>query len=149
MQPVPNFANSLRLEKLQIHCFCRQGRRLALSDVNQLHRSSCNSYLVSDEAHSRIRLGGLELLCDSVKIHSVNVDPQDEGTELTMKHLLSWVGTNLIKERPEMFMKGDTVKVRPGVLVLVNDCDWELTGQLDTVLEDKDDVVFISTLHGG
>ncbi|KAL6515584.1 Ubiquitin-related modifier 1 1 [Orobanche hederae] len=91
--------------------------------------------------------GGLELLCDSVKIHSVNVDPQDEGMELTMKHLLSWVGTNLIKERPEMFMKGDTV--RPGVLVLVNDCDWELTGQLDTVLEDKDDVVFISTLHGG
>lgn len=46
-----------------------------------------------------------------------------------------------------MFMKGDTV--RPGVLVLVNDCDWELSGQLDTILEEKDVVVFISTLHGG
>ncbi|KAL6492857.1 ubiquitin-like protein [Orobanche gracilis] len=91
--------------------------------------------------------GGLELLCGSVKIHPVNVDPQNEGTKLTMKQLLSWVGTNLIKERPEMFMKGDTV--RAGVLVLVNDCDWELTGQLDTVLEDNDGVVFISTLHGG
>ncbi|KAL0351437.1 UNVERIFIED_CONTAM: Oxysterol-binding protein-related protein 1C [Sesamum calycinum] len=55
--------------------------------------------------------------------------------------------TNLIKERPEMFMKGDTV--RPGVLVLVNDCDWELSGQLETVLEERDVVVFISTLHGG
>jgi maltooligosyltrehalose synthase len=29
--------------------------------------------------------------------------------QLTMKGLLSWVRTNLIKERPEMFMKGDTV----------------------------------------
>ncbi|XP_010523716.1 PREDICTED: ubiquitin-related modifier 1 homolog 1 [Tarenaya hassleriana] len=91
--------------------------------------------------------GGLELLCDSVKIHKVNVDFPDGADNLTMKHLLSWVRSNLIKERPEMFMKGDSV--RPGVLVLVNDCDWELSGQLDTVLEEKDVVVFISTLHGG
>ncbi|KAL7233409.1 hypothetical protein ACSBR1_017103 [Camellia fascicularis] len=91
--------------------------------------------------------GGLELLCDSVKIHNVNVDAQDGEDQLTMKDLLAWVRTNLIKERPEMFMKEDSV--RPGVLVLVNDCDWELSGQLDTTLEDKDVVVFISTLHGG
>ncbi|KAH7864082.1 hypothetical protein Vadar_025505 [Vaccinium darrowii] len=92
--------------------------------------------------------GGLELLCESVKIHNVNVDPaEDGGDKLTMKSLLAWVRTNLIKERPEMFMKGDSV--RPGVLVLVNDCDWELSGQLDTTLEEKDVVVFISTLHGG
>ncbi|KAG7013351.1 Ubiquitin-related modifier 1-like 1 [Cucurbita argyrosperma subsp. argyrosperma] len=103
--------------------------------------------------------GGLELLCDSEKIHDVRVDPENgagtqksnaffqNGSQLIMKDLLSWVRSNLIKERPEMFMKGDTV--RPGVLVLVNDCDWELSGQLDTPLEEKDVVVFISTLHGG
>ncbi|KNA11996.1 hypothetical protein SOVF_129950 [Spinacia oleracea] len=91
--------------------------------------------------------GGLELLCDSKKVHHVNVDLSDGEEKLTMKGLLSWAKTNLIKERPEMFMKGDTV--RPGVLVLVNDCDWELSGHLDTTLEDKDVVVFISTLHGG
>ncbi|KAA8515988.1 hypothetical protein F0562_019167 [Nyssa sinensis] len=92
--------------------------------------------------------GGLELLCNSVKIHNVDVDLQSQaGEKLTMKDLLAWVHTNLIKERPEMFMKGDTV--RPGVLVLVNDCDWELSGQLDTTLGEKDSVVFISTLHGG
>ncbi|GMH00559.1 hypothetical protein Nepgr_002398 [Nepenthes gracilis] len=91
--------------------------------------------------------GGLELLCNSVKVHNVKVDPQDGEEKLTMKGLLSWVCKNLIKERPEMFMKGDTV--RPGVLVLVNDCDWELSGQLETPLEEKDVVVFISTLHGG
>ncbi|EEF50446.1 ubiquitin-related modifier 1 homolog 2 [Ricinus communis] len=91
--------------------------------------------------------GGLELLCDSVKIHNINVDPKNGADKLTMKDLLAWVRNNLIKERPEMFMKGDSV--RPGVLVLVNDCDWELSGQLDTTLEEKDVVVFISTLHGG
>ncbi|CAL5331524.1 unnamed protein product [Camellia sinensis] len=114
-------------------------------------------------------IGGLELLCDSVKIHNVNVDAQDGEDQLTMKDLLAWVRTNLIKERPEMFMKEDSVGDwqletkhkkclrypmkqcigRPGVLVLVNDCDWELSGQLDTTLEDEDMVVFISTLHGG
>ncbi|CAN1135018.1 Ubiquitin-related modifier 1 homolog 2 [Linum perenne] len=91
--------------------------------------------------------GGLELLCDSVKIHEANVDLEIDSEKLTMKDLLGWVRTNLIKDRPEMFMKGDTV--RPGVLVLVNDCDWELSGQLDTTLQEKDVVVFISTLHGG
>ncbi|KAI3951542.1 hypothetical protein MKX01_018658 [Papaver californicum] len=55
-----------------------------------------------------------------------------------MKDLLSWVRTNLIN-----------VCRKPGVLVLINDCDWEQSGQLDTTLEDKDVVVFISTLHGG
>uniref|UniRef100_A0A1J3EUP3 Ubiquitin-related modifier 1 homolog n=1 Tax=Noccaea caerulescens TaxID=107243 RepID=A0A1J3EUP3_NOCCA len=91
--------------------------------------------------------GGLELLCDSKKIHKVNVDLPNGADDLTMKHLLSWVRTNVIKERPEMFLKGDTV--RPGVLVLVNDCDWELSGQLETTIEEKDVIVFISTLHGG
>ncbi|KAH1068230.1 hypothetical protein GYH30_005979 [Glycine max] len=90
--------------------------------------------------------GGLELLCDSKKIHNVNIEQHNGEDKLIMKDLLAWVRTNLIKERPEMFMKGNTV---PGVLVLVNDCDWELNGQLNTSLEDKDVVVFISTLQGG
>lgn len=38
---------------------------------------------------------------------------------------------------------------RPGILVLVNGCDWELSGALDTELSPGDAVVFISTLHGG
>ena len=38
---------------------------------------------------------------------------------------------------------------RPGILVLINNTDWELTGQLQTLVEDGDTVTFISTLHGG
>ena len=33
--------------------------------------------------------------------------------------------------------------------MLINDTDWELTGQLQTIVEDGDTVTFISTLHGG
>ncbi|XP_066399943.1 ubiquitin-related modifier 1 homolog isoform X2 [Miscanthus floridulus] len=93
--------------------------------------------------------GGLELLLEnSTKVHKVEVTtPKDGQGKVTMKLLLSWVKDNLIKERPEMFVKGDSV--RPGVLVLINDCDWELCGGLDAELEEKDVVVFISTLHGG
>jgi len=38
---------------------------------------------------------------------------------------------------------------RPGILVLINDCDWELEDGLEYVLHDRDTIVFISTLHGG
>ena len=43
----------------------------------------------------------------------------------------------------------NTMYRRPGILVLINDADWELEGELEYVLRDRDDVVFISTLHGG
>ncbi|CAL9075278.1 unnamed protein product [Musa acuminata var. zebrina] len=80
-------------------------------------------------------------------IRPISFNASHSGVWLTMRDLLVWVESNLIKERPEMFMKGDSV--RPGVLVLINDCDWELCGSLDAELEEKDNVVFISTLHGG
>jgi ubiquitin related modifier 1 len=91
--------------------------------------------------------GGLELLFGSKKKHQVDVSPSNGHIELTVEALLVWIRDNLLKERPEMFMKDKSV--RPGVLVLINDSDWELCGRLEGVLEDKDTVTFISTLHGG
>lgn len=38
---------------------------------------------------------------------------------------------------------------RPGILVLINDSDWELEGEDEYVLQDHDTVLFVSTLHGG
>jgi len=86
--------------------------------------------------------------------------------------------THLIKERPDLFSQDETVSAtlhphlttfiltpsfpqpltlppsscflsRPGILVLVNDCDWELMDGLNYALHDGDVVIFISTLHGG
>jgi hypothetical protein len=38
---------------------------------------------------------------------------------------------------------------RPGILVLINDVDWELEGGIESEIRDGDNLVFISTLHGG
>ena len=38
---------------------------------------------------------------------------------------------------------------RPGILVLINDADWELEGEASYELQPNDNIVFVSTLHGG
>ncbi|GAA5910286.1 hypothetical protein JCM8208_003496 [Rhodotorula glutinis] len=79
------------------------------------------------------------------------LDPKTtEGAhETDVRFLVWWLREYLLEDRsrPELFSQGDTV--RPGILVLVNSTDWELEGELDCVLHDGDEVVFISTLHGG
>ncbi|XP_015734853.1 ubiquitin-related modifier 1 isoform X2 [Coturnix japonica] len=89
--------------------------------------------------------GGAELLFDGVKKHQVTLPSQPEPWDI--RNLLKWIKQNLLKEKPELFMQGESV--RPGILVLINDADWELMGELDYKLQDQDNVLFISTLHGG
>lgn len=38
---------------------------------------------------------------------------------------------------------------RPGILVLINDADWELEGEEAYELQPRDNILFVSTLHGG
>ncbi|RZB39806.1 ubiquitin-related modifier 1, partial [Asbolus verrucosus] len=64
-----------------------------------------------------------------------------------IKDLLSWIQDNLLKERPDLFLQDDSV--RPGILVLVNDTDWELMDTVNYVIQENDRILFISTLHGG
>ncbi|EDO05169.1 Ubiquitin related modifier family protein (Urm1) [Babesia bovis T2Bo] len=40
-------------------------------------------------------------------------------------------------------------KIRPGILVLVDDVDWELLGKGDCKIQGSKNVSFISSLHGG
>ncbi|XP_017778987.1 PREDICTED: ubiquitin-related modifier 1 [Nicrophorus vespilloides] len=89
--------------------------------------------------------GGAELLFGNKKKQEV-ILPAKEG-EWTLKDLIFWMKDNLLQERPELFIQDDSV--RPGILVLVNDADWELMDTVKYVLEAKDKIVFISTLHGG
>lgn len=89
--------------------------------------------------------GGAELLFNKVKEHEVLL-PKDENP-WNIRRLLIWIKDNLLKERPELFLQGDSV--RPGILVLINETDWELLGELDYELQENDSIVFISTLHGG
>ncbi|KAI9567706.1 ubiquitin-like modifier 1 [Boletus coccyginus] len=107
--------------------------------------------------------GGLELLFDNQRTHSLTlpaVVPSDESatalvhgenegraTSPDVTYLIRHLRTHLLRERPELFVDGDTV--RPGILVLINDTDWELEGEGAYELKSGDEIVFISTLHGG
>ncbi|XP_061385278.1 ubiquitin-related modifier 1-like isoform X1 [Danaus plexippus] len=97
--------------------------------------------------------GGAELLFDKIKKHVVELPPArkyfpDADIEKwRIKELLIWIKDNLLKERPELFLQGESV--RPGILVLINDADWELFGELEYELQTNDEITFISTLHGG
>uniref|UniRef100_A0A2H1V943 Ubiquitin-related modifier 1 homolog n=1 Tax=Spodoptera frugiperda TaxID=7108 RepID=A0A2H1V943_SPOFR len=97
--------------------------------------------------------GGAELLFDKIKKREVELPalkkfkPDCQSDKWTIKELLLWIKENLLREREELFLQGDSV--RPGILVLINDTDWELYGELDYELQPADTVMFISTLHGG
>lgn len=89
--------------------------------------------------------GGAELLFGGIKDHQVTL-PESE-TQWTMQQLLVWIRDNMLRQRTDMFLQGSTV--RPGILVLINNTDWELCGELSYCLSDNDTILFISTLHGG
>ncbi|KAI0827429.1 ubiquitin-like modifier 1 [Trametes gibbosa] len=109
--------------------------------------------------------GGLELLFSNQRSHrvtiSAHVPTSTSEAGLTAKerdadaptkpadlaYLVFWLRDNLLKERAELFVESGTV--RPGILVLINDADWELEGEGEYELKNGDEIVFISTLHGG
>ncbi|XP_057333621.1 ubiquitin-related modifier 1 homolog [Microplitis mediator] len=88
--------------------------------------------------------GGAELLVGNKKKHQINLSSDKVWT---LKNLIFWIRDNLLKEREELFIQNNTI--RPGILVLVNDADWELMGQGEYKLSPNDTILFISTLHGG
>ncbi|KAM0788282.1 hypothetical protein ACM66B_001428 [Microbotryomycetes sp. NB124-2] len=114
--------------------------------------------------------GGMELLFDNEHIHKVRVprfyDPSSlnsataksnpkhapqpvNGKQTDIRFLIWWLREYLLsdKDRPELFSQGETI--RPGILILINSTDWELEGELEYELAHGDELVFISTLHGG
>lgn len=92
--------------------------------------------------------GGAELLFNKVKKHEVELPVKStDNSPWTLRTLIAWITENLLQERPELFVQGDTV--RPGILVMVNMTDWALLDELNYQLQNGDHVLFISTLHGG
>ncbi|KAF5313436.1 hypothetical protein D9611_008487 [Ephemerocybe angulata] len=106
--------------------------------------------------------GGLELLFSNQRSHTLTLPaavPTDNATTVPVPstieatkpaditYLIHYLRDHLLQERAELFEENGTV--RPGILVLINDTDWELEGEGDYVVKEGDEVVFISTLHGG
>ena len=100
----------------------------------------------------RIRVefgGGLHVLTGDRKVQHVDLPPLREGSDAQwrMRDLLIWIRDNMILVTPELFVRDECL--RPGILALINDVDWEICGEYEAVLSDGDDIVFVSTLHGG
>ncbi|GIX61928.1 ubiquitin-related modifier 1-like protein [Babesia caballi] len=50
---------------------------------------------------------------------------------------------------PGILNMSERSHVKPGVLVLIDDVDWELLGGGDCIVKGKQSISFISSLHGG
>ena len=90
--------------------------------------------------------GGLELMFESKKKIELNFEESKEA-EIQLRDVIEELRKSHLKEKEEMFVQGGTV--RPGIIVLVNDTDWELLDADEYKVQPNDTVSFISTLHGG
>ncbi|AET39538.1 ubiquitin-related modifier URM1 Ecym_4499 [Eremothecium cymbalariae DBVPG len=93
-------------------------------------------------------LGGLDVIFNKQRQYKVTVEREDMY-DVDVGYLIDYIVENML-ENPkdkDVFIEHDTI--RPGILTLINDTDWELEGQKEYVLEDGDVVSFTSTLHGG
>ncbi|KAK8804370.1 hypothetical protein WA588_004585 [Blastocystis sp. NMH] len=85
--------------------------------------------------------GGMDVLFNGRKRIELDVP-------LTTVHdLILYLRDKELSERGDLFVDGDSL--RSGILVLVNDVDWEVLDKDDTELSEGDHVLFLSTLHGG
>jgi len=90
--------------------------------------------------------GGLEILFGGRKALDLEL-PESKHENWNIGKLIEYLRENFIKEREELFATGE--KIRPGILVLVNDVDYEIYGATSYTLKQNDTILFISTLHGG
>jgi len=92
--------------------------------------------------------GGLEtLFSNASKLAMRLTEPH------TMRHLVEALSCRVTppKSLPLFCSPGPHWDIKPGILPLVNDEDWELLepSGMDASLKHGDNVLFISTLHGG
>ncbi|KEZ39667.1 hypothetical protein SAPIO_CDS9606 [Scedosporium apiospermum] len=93
--------------------------------------------------------GGLEMLFSDQREHSIRIPSiTSEGKPTTIASLIDYLCENTMKDtRKELFILDG--HIRPGILVLINDADWELEGEEEYELQNGDNILFVSTLHGG
>ena len=108
------------------------------------------------------------MLFDNQRRHSVSLPAFGTGSQpVNIAFLIQHLCKNLMKDpRSELFVLDNHMYVllpsipvfihlhadlhsRPGILVLINDADWELEGEEAYEIQPHDNILFVSTLHGG
>ncbi|KAJ8113592.1 hypothetical protein OPT61_g4310 [Boeremia exigua] len=85
--------------------------------------------------------GGLELLFANQKKYALSIPSKDEaGAPSNVAFLVRYLCDEVMKDpRKDMFVLDDTV--RPGILVLINEADWELEGEDQYELQKGDHII--------
>ncbi|EEH16880.1 hypothetical protein PABG_06967 [Paracoccidioides brasiliensis Pb03] len=94
--------------------------------------------------------GGLESLFSNKRKHTLSVPATTAvtGEPTTISSLVHHLVENVMQDqRRELFVLDGAI--RPGILVLINDADWELEGEEKYRIQQGDNILFVSTLHGG
>ncbi|ORY71733.1 uncharacterized protein BCR38DRAFT_18917 [Pseudomassariella vexata] len=93
--------------------------------------------------------GGLEMLFSDQRRHSLSMPATDQdGKPVTIASLIDHLCRHTMRDqRTELFVLDG--HLRPGILVLINDADWELEGEEAYEVQSGDNILFVSTLHGG
>ncbi|KAF2743389.1 ubiquitin-like protein [Sporormia fimetaria CBS 119925] len=93
--------------------------------------------------------GGLEMLFANERKLSLSLPTKDkEGNHVNVAYLIDYLCEKEMKDpRRDLFVLDGSV--RPGILVLINEADWELEGEDKYELQKGDNILFVSTLHGG
>ncbi|CDR47710.1 CYFA0S36e00672g1_1 [Cyberlindnera fabianii] len=94
-------------------------------------------------------LGGLDVIFESERYHKVKLNEKDDGSPLILRDLIHHISTKMIKDEKDVCVFLENGTIRPGILTLINDADWELEGEEEYELESGDVISFTSTLHGG
>ncbi|KAH8689690.1 ubiquitin-related modifier 1 [Talaromyces proteolyticus] len=93
--------------------------------------------------------GGLEILFENKRKLQLSIPAKrEDGTPTNISWLIHYLVEHEMRDkRKELFVLED--HVRPGILVLINDADWELEGEEAYEIQPGDNILFVSTLHGG
>ncbi|ODQ65849.1 ubiquitin-related modifier 1 [Nadsonia fulvescens var. elongata DSM 6958] len=97
--------------------------------------------------------GGLETVFQNIRKYSIDLEAPSDGSPLNIKYLLTYMVDVLMDADSKanggvgLFLLDGLI--RPGVLILINDTDWELEGEEEYLLQEGDIILFASTLHGG
>lgn len=91
-------------------------------------------------------LGGLDAIFGKQRVHKIKMDKEDP---VTVGDLIDHIVSTMINNPNDISIFIEDDSIRPGIITLINDTDWELEGEKDYILEDGDIISFTSTLHGG
>ncbi|KAK0739801.1 ubiquitin-related modifier 1 [Apiosordaria backusii] len=95
--------------------------------------------------------GGLQTLFSNKPNHMISLpifNPSD-FSPANVGFLISHLVKNHLKHPQTEFFVQEDGHLTPGILVLINDVDWELEGEEEYELKPGDNVIFVSTMHGG